>query len=162
MSVLSYHIYMILGLDADTFSQNGGDPYYKQAQNIVNYSQQDNFKGWQLADGRQTRYTLIDNILSPVYKEFRSVMYAYHFGALDKMFDNPKIGKEKIGNALKQLESMNKRRPNSFVMRVFFDAKADEIQQIFTDGPKVDVVDTIETLTKIAPMHAAKWRNISF
>lgn len=162
VSVLSFHIYMVLGLDADTFAQNGGDEYLKQAQTIVNYSQQENYKGWKLADGRQTRYTLITNMMSPTYKEFRSVMYAYHFGALDKMHENQKLAKEKLSNAFKQLEVMNNRRPNSFLMRVFFDAKADEIEQIFSGGPSVNITDAIEILTKIAPMHSSKWRNIKF
>ena len=162
ISVLSFHIYMILGLDSDTFAQKGGDEYFKQAQTIVNYSQQENTKGWKLADGRQTRYTLITNLLSPTYKEFRSVMYAYHFGALDKMNENPKLAKEKIGNTLKQFSLMNSRRPNSFLLRVFFDAKSDEIEQIYNGGPSVNVTDIIETLTKIAPMHSSKWRNIKF
>ena len=162
ISVLSFHIYMILGLDADTFSQKGGEEYFKQAQNIVNYSQQENYKGWKLADGRQTRYTLITNLLSPTYKEFRSVMYAYHFGAIDTMHENPKIAKEEISNTFKQLGLMNSRRPNSFLIRVFFDAKADEIQQIFSGGPNVNITDVIETLNKIAPMHSSKWRDIKF
>ncbi len=162
VSVLSFHIYMILGLDADTFAQKGGEEYFKQAQNIVNFSQQENFKGWKLADGRQTRYTLITNLMSPTYKEYRSVMYAYHFGALDKMHENQKLAKEKFSNSFKQLAVMHSRRPNSFLMRVFFDAKADEIEQIFSGGPGVNITETIETLTKIAPMHSSKWRNIKF
>jgi hypothetical protein len=34
VSVLTFHIYMILGLDADSFQLNGGDKYFEQAQNI--------------------------------------------------------------------------------------------------------------------------------
>ena len=47
-------------------------------------------------------------------------------------------------------------------MRVFFDAKSDEIKDIFTGGPNVNVADLISTLTKIAPMHSSKWRDIKF
>lgn len=162
ISVLSFHVYMILGMDADSFSQNGGDSYFKQAQTILQYSQQENFKGWQQKDGLQTRFTLIDNILSPTYKELRNVMYSYHIGALDTMHKNQKLGKEKIANVLQQLEMMNRRRPNSYILRVFFDAKADEIEQIFSGGPNVNVVALSETLKKVAPMHSAKWRNIKF
>lgn len=162
VSVLAFHVYMILGLDAETFAQNGGENSFKQAQTIVNYSQQENYKGWKLADGRQTRYTLITNILSPTYKEFRNVLYAYHFGALDKMNSNPKLAKEEIANSLKQFNQMNSRRPNSFLLRVFFDAKADEVEQIFSDGPSVNITDVVENLNKIAPMHSSKWRNIKF
>jgi len=162
VSVLTFHVYMILGLDADSFALKGGEEYYKQAEIIMNYSQQENFKGWNLADGRQTRYILISNILSPTYKEYRSVLYNYHFAGLDKMHENPKLAKEKIAASFDQLKLMNSRRPNSFLLRTFFDAKSDEIEQIFTDGPSINITKTIETLTKIAPMYSSKWQNISY
>jgi hypothetical protein len=162
VSVLTYHIYMILGLDADTFSQNGGDEYFKQVQNITNYSQQSNFKGWKLEDGLQSRFAMIDNLMSPTFKEFRTVMYNYHLNGLDTMADNPKKAKEALTSIFPMLREMNNKRPNSFLLRVFFDAKADEIEQIFSDGPSVNVTETIEILNRIAPTHASKWRNINF
>uniref|UniRef100_UPI00404B753F type IX secretion system protein PorD n=1 Tax=Gelidibacter sp. TaxID=2018083 RepID=UPI00404B753F len=162
VSVLTYHIYMILGLDADTFSQNGGDEYFRQVQNITNYSQQSNFKGWKLEDGLQSRFAMIDNLMSPTFKEFRTVMYNYHLNGLDTMADNPKKAKEALTGIFPMLREMNNKRPNSFLLRVFFDAKADEIEQIFSDGPSVNVTETIEILNRIAPTHASKWRNINF
>jgi hypothetical protein len=162
ISVITYHIYMILGLDADSFQLNGGDDYFKQAQTILSYSQQENFKGWKLEDGNQTRFTLIDNILSPTFEEFRTVMYDYHIKGLDEMSNNGKKAKNQIADAIQELSAMNSRRPNSFIMRVFFDAKAQEIEDIFSDGPSVDITDLISILTKIAPTHSAKWRNINF
>jgi hypothetical protein len=162
VSVLAFHVYMILALDADSFSEKGGDSYYKQAQTIVNYSQQENYKGWKIEDGLQSRYALIDNVLSPTFKEFRNVMYSYHMEGLDVMSDNPKEGKAQIVDALQQFLAMNSRRPNSFLLRTFFDAKADEIEQIFSDGPNVNIAKVKETLQKVAPMHASKWRNINF
>ncbi|MGB1309408.1 MAG: DUF4835 family protein, partial [Oceanihabitans sp.] len=63
ISVIAFHIYMILGVDADSFELKGGDSYFKQAQTIVGYSQQDNFKGWKIEDGQQSRFTLINNML---------------------------------------------------------------------------------------------------
>ncbi len=162
VSVLAFHINIILGMDADSFSENGGDVYFKQAQTITNYSQQENFKGWKLADGLQSRFALIDNLLSPTFKEFRQVMYSYHRKGLDAMSDNVKEGKEQIAAALKQFQAMNSRRPNSFLIRTFFDAKADEIEQIFSDGPNVNIASVKEVLQKVAPMHSSKWQNIKF
>jgi len=162
VSVLAFHVYMILGIDADTFALKGGEEYYKQAEIILNYSQQENFKGWNLADGRQTRYILITNTLSPTYKEYRNVLYSYHLEGLDVMNENPKIAKEIIARSFDQLKELNTRRPNSFLLRTFFDAKSDEIEQIFSGGPSVNIAETKEILTKIAPMHASKWRNINF
>ncbi|MFD1614255.1 type IX secretion system protein PorD [Gelatiniphilus marinus] len=162
ISVLAFHIYMILAVDADSFSEKGGDPFYAQAQTITNYSQQENFKGWKIEDGLQSRFALIDNVLSPTFKEYRTVMYNYHINGLDIMCENAKGGKEQIADALTTFKAMNSRRPNSFVLRTFFDAKADEIEQIFSNGPNVNITNVKETLQKIAPTHSAKWRNIKF
>jgi hypothetical protein len=162
VSVITYHIYMILAMDADTFALNGGDEYYRHARTILNYSQQSNFKGWKPEDGLQSRFSLIDNIMSPTYQEFRNVLYSYHIEGLDSMNQNPKKGKSEIASALLQLEDLNNRRPNSFIVRVLFDAKAEEIVDIFSDGPSVDIVDLVSVLTKVAPTHANKWRNIDY
>ncbi|MEL0650932.1 DUF4835 family protein [Algibacter sp. TI.3.09] len=162
VSVLGFHVYMILGLDADSFTEKGGDPYFKQAQIITNYSQQSNSAGWKLEDGLQSRFALIDNIMSPTFKEFREVMYTYHRAGMDVMAENNKKGKEEIASALSTFKDMNSRRPNSFLLRTFFDAKADELEQIFSDGPNVNIASLKETLQRIAPMHSSKWSNIKF
>ena len=78
------------------------------------------------------------------------------------MSENVKSGKQKIAGSLDLLRKMNSRRPNSFLLRTFFDAKADEIELIFSDGPKVNIASVKETLQKVAPMHNGKWRNIKF
>lgn len=162
VSVLAFHVYMILALDADTFELNGGAPYYKQAQIITNYSQQGNSKGWKVEDGLQSRFALIDNVLSPTFEEYREVLYSYHREGLDIMSENVKAGKEEIAASINTLNAMNKRRPNSFLLRTFFDAKAEEIELIFSGGPNVNVASVKETLQKIAPMYSSKWQNIKF
>lgn len=163
VSVLAFHVYMILGMDADTFELKGGQEYYDQARTIVGYSQQNNGVGWEPPrGGSQTRSALLDNIMAPTYKEYREVLYSYHRGGLDNMHENPKKGKQLVSKSLLSLETMNKRRPNSFILRVFFDAKADEIEDVFSDGPSVEIDGLLTALSKIAPMHASKWRNINF
>jgi len=160
VSVIAYHINMVLGYDGDSFKLNGGDSYFKQAQTIVNYSQQENFKGWKLSDGLQSRFFLIDNLLSPAFSDLRRINYDYHRLGLDLMNENTAEAKKRIASALVKFESIAKKRPNSYVTRVFFDAKAEEIQQIFSDGPKVKMTKMLATLNRIAPMYATKWRSI--
>lgn len=162
ISVLAFHVYMILGIDADTFELNGGDTYFKQAQNIVNYSQGQNSKGWQLSDGTQSRYVLVDNMLSQTFEAYREVMYQYHRNGLDLMHKDQKQAKSNIANALVSLEAMNRVRPNSFILRTFFDAKADEIQDIFSSGPNVSIDKLVDALNNVAPMYSSQWRNIKY
>ena len=100
ISVLSFHVFMILGMDADSFAMNGGDEFFAQAQTIANYSQQLNGQGWKLEDGLQSRFALIDNLLSPTFKEIRSTMYNYHISGLDIMADDSKKGKAQLISTL--------------------------------------------------------------
>ncbi|MDO1500249.1 DUF4835 family protein [Winogradskyella maritima] len=162
VSVLAFHVYMILGIDADSFKLNGGDEYFVQAQNITNYSQSGNASGWKLSDGLQSRFVLIDNMLSPTFKEYRQTMYNYHINGLDLMSEGAKKGKENIAISINELSKMNSRRPNSFLLRVFFDTKANEIADIFKGGPNVNVTKLIDILNKISPLNASKWRQIKF
>ncbi|MEP5254736.1 MAG: DUF4835 family protein [Winogradskyella arenosi] len=162
ISVLSFHVYMILGMDADTFQLNGGDDYFTQARTIANYSQQLSGQGWKLEDGLQSRFALINNLTSPMYKGIRAALYKYHIQGLDIMNEDAKEGKSEIILALNELQSVHSVRPNSYVMRVFFDAKADEIADIFSGGPSVNIRDTVDLLAKIAPMHSQKWRSIKY
>ena len=162
VSVVAFHVYMLLGLDADSFELKGGEEHFKQAERIVNFSQQEGGQGWKLEDGLQSRFALINNILSNSYKEYRNIMYNYHRKGLDLMSDNLKDAKSEIASSLNLFKEMNKVRPNSYLARIFFDAKADEIEQVFSGGPNVDIASLIDTLNRVAPIHSSKWRNIKY
>jgi hypothetical protein len=163
ISVLTFHIYMILGVDADTFELNGGDEYYDQARDIANYSQQGNVPGWAPPKGGdQTRRVLIDNVLSKTYSVYRTALYQYHREGLDVMSSDVKKGKSVIATTLMGFNDLHKRRPNSFLVRTFFDAKADEISDIFSAGPNVNITELVSVLTKVAPMQSKKWGKIKF
>ena len=162
VAVVAYYVYVILGIDADTFSLRGGSDYYSQAQQIVNLAQTSSFLGWKEADGNRTRWRLLDNMLNNTYKEYRTVMYNYHRVGMDMMAEDPSAAKQSISGVMEIFKALNNRRPNSFLMQTFFDAKAEEIQSIFSGGPKVNVTELVETLNRIAPFHASKWEKIKF
>ena len=161
VSVLAFYSYVILGMDADTFVAESGTPSFETAQNISNVAQQGGSKGWSQTDGNQTRYFLINDILSPPFKQIRQTMLDYHTG-LDLMSQNLKTSKEKIKTALINLEKLNLSRPNAFLMRVFFDAKSDEIVSVFSGGPSITISDLVDNLNKISPLNSNKWMSIKY
>ncbi|EIJ40142.1 MULTISPECIES: type IX secretion system protein PorD [Galbibacter] len=161
-SVITYYVYIILGIDADTFVKEGGTPYFKQAQNIVNLSQGSGYAGWQQTDGNRTRWELVDNLLSNTFKEYRLALYNYHRLGLDNLVDNASLAKQSIAGSMKLFDKLNNVRPNSFVLQAFFDAKSEEIANVFSDGPKVDIVKLKETLNEIAPLYSDTWSRIKY
>ena len=55
VSVIAFHINMILGIDSDTFELNSGTQYFNKAQKILDFSQQ---KGFGVGD-RAMDYSLV-------------------------------------------------------------------------------------------------------
>ena len=161
VSVLAFYSYMILGMDADTFVAESGNSYFDSAQNISNVAQQGGSKGWSQADGNQNRYFLINDVLSPAFKQVRQTMFDYHAG-LDLMSKDLKASKEKIKGSLIDLTILNASRPNAFLTRVFFDAKSDEIVSIFSGGPSITISDVVDNLNKISPLNSSKWMLIKY
>lgn len=160
VSLISFYYNIILGLDADTFQLNGGIPYFENAQNVLVQAQQSGYRGWNQIDGDYTRFTLIDNLLSPAYTNFHSAMYIYHRNGLDTFFKDKKEGKLQIANAIAELKKMYYSKPNAFLLRIFTDAKSDEIVNIFSGGSFFDTVSLKEDLLKISSVNASKWNQI--
>mgnify|MGYP002128505623 FL=1 len=161
VSVIAYYSYVILGLNMDTFVPFGGNAHLETAQNILNVAQQGGYKGWSQSDGIQNRFFLTNDLLSPTFAPYRQALAEYHQG-LDLMSTDLKSAKEKIKAAILNLSKINQTRPNAFLTRVFFDAKADEIASIFSGGPSITIADLVETLNKISPMNASKWSQIKY
>lgn len=162
VSVVAFHVYTMLGLDADTYIPNGGAQYFEIAKQITNTAASSAFQGWKANDGNQSRFRYNDALLSNVYKEFHDAMYQYHRQGLDIMSTDPKAAKLKIADAINKLKGINDRRPNSFLVRTFFDAKSDEIQAIFSGGPQVDITRLVENLNRMAPTKQTNWAEIKF
>ena len=160
VSILSFYAYLIIGLDADTFKPEGGQIFFSYAQQISNLAQQSKNEGWMSTGDRKNRHWLVDSILSNAFKEFRITNYEYHRTGLDLMTSDQFKAKNNIAKSLIHLNELNKRRPNSILIQLFFDAKSQELVNIFSDGIKVELDTTKELLRKIAPFFNNKWKEI--
>ena len=160
VSLLSFYAYVIIGLDGDTFELNGWSNSYEQALQIVTLAQVTSRKGWKPSDGTRNRFWLIDSLRSNTFREYRQTLYAYHRKGLDKLTTDPLEGKEALMEAIQLLDPLYQRRPNAFLLQVFFDAKVEEIVNLFSEGPKVDFNTTETVLKKIAPFFGSRWKQI--
>ena len=163
ISALAYYVYVIIGLDADTFDYNSGKEFYEKAQEIVNVAQQSSYKGWSQNDGgSQNRFFLVNDLMSGTYDPIKLVLYNYHRNGMDLMSDDVTKGKEGVKRALMDLEKIHAVRPNAFLTRLFFDAKSDEITSVFSGGPQINNADLVDNLNRISPLNASKWAGIKF
>ena len=160
LSVIAYYCYMIIGIDADTFALNGGTSSFETAQEITSVAQNGGYKGWSQGDSNQNRFHLLNDIMSNTFSVFREAMLQYHFSGLDTMSTDLKGAKTKIKSAIELFSKINSIRPNSFLSRVFFDSKSDEIVSIFSGGPNIPVDDLVANLNRVSPLNAVKWAEI--
>ncbi|MBT4826640.1 MAG: DUF4835 family protein [Flavobacteriaceae bacterium] len=160
VSLISFYAYIIMGINADSLRFKGGDPYFEQAQRIVNLSQQSGALGWKQNDSNRNRFWLSDTMRSNTFREYREALYTYHRKGLDLMTEKPSEAKKNIISALLPLENLYDRRPNAMLLQMFFDAKADEIVNLFSDGPEVDFDRASKMLKKIAPFYQPQWKQI--
>ncbi len=161
ISVISYYLYTILGLQGDSFELNGGTPYFQTANQIVNMAQSSGFDGWQSSSDTQSRFRYNDDILSGTFSGYRAAFYKYHREALDIMSEDPKVGKKVIISVIDDLYAVNKKRPNSYIMRSFFDAKNSEISRVLSGGANINISDAVDTLKSISPTYTDEWLKIS-
>ena len=162
ISTIAFYVYVILGVDEDTFALNGGEKYLRQAENVMLQAQQSGLAAWSNQVGVQNRFQLIDNLLSSNLKQFRIAMYNYHMKGFDQMAENKLKGKSAIENAIISLDRLYNKVIGNPLLRTFFDAKSDEILNLYSDGPNTRSKQRlIVVLQKISPNNSSKWRKIN-
>jgi hypothetical protein len=160
-NILAYYAYVILGFDYDSFSPEGGTPYFEKAQAIVNNSQNAREKGWKAFESERNRYWLIENVLNRSYSGMRDCLYNYHRKGLDLMSDKPEEGRATIAESLRSVQQVFRRRPSTYILQIFFDAKSDELVNIFSKSFPDERNRVMAILNEVDPSNGTKYEKIT-
>jgi hypothetical protein len=161
ISTLAYYAYVIIGMDSDTFTPLGGEDSFLKANKILNNAQSDNkATGWKPYEGTFNRYWLVENLLHNDFKPLRNAMYGYHLDGLDVLGDQAEAGRDEITAALYNVKSSADKKQNSYLLKVFFDAKATEITKIYSDGFITNKSELVQMLKQIDPANTGKWEKM--
>jgi hypothetical protein len=159
-NILAYYAYIVLGMDYDSFSPEGGTEFFQKAQTIVNNSQSAREKGWKAYESERNRYWLVENILNKSYSGFRSCTYQYHRQGLDIMFDKSPEGRAAIAESLKSIQKVFRSRPSLYILQVFFDAKSDELVNVFSKSFPDEKNRVSVLLNECDPSNGTKYEKI--
>ncbi len=159
-AVIAYYAYLIIGFDYDSYSTEGGTPYFVKAQTIVNNAQNLPDRGWKAFEDQKNRYWLVENILNMAYKPLRSFNYKYHRLGLDKFADNINDARGGIANYLVDLKKVWQDKPNTILMQVFMFAKADELISMFSLATNDEKNRAVPIFTLVDPANALKYQTI--
>jgi Domain of unknown function (DUF4835) len=158
-AVIAYYINIILGMDYDSFSPRGGDPFFQKAQNIVNNAPEGkNISGWKPFDGTRNRYWLAENLLNSRYTIIHDAIYDYYRLGMDKLYDEEANARIQILNVLNILNNLNAENPNTMIMQFFFQGKTDEFIKIFSKASPPDKSKALEFLQRLDVPNAPKYK----
>lgn len=161
-SLLAFYAHIALGLDYDTFANNGGDDFFEVANDIVNNAQQSGRPGWlQSTSDRRNRYWLINDIYtSSVFSTIREAYYLYHRQGLDILQSDPEAAYENMVQAIRLVSEANKTQPNGIFTISFMDAKSDEISKVLMNASLELRTEVVKLLLEVDPNNARKYNEL--
>ncbi|KWW25860.1 MAG: DUF4835 family protein [bacterium] len=157
-STIGFYVYLFLGLDFDSFSPNGGDPFFAVAETIANAAPQEpgSDNGWGTS-GRKNRYAIISDINNRTYAPLRQFLYDYHRLGLDVMAEDPAQGRESILSTLSNLRSIYERNSMCYFLQLIVETKRDEIIQIFSQGDMKIRNEAANIMKTIDPSQSSRY-----
>lgn len=149
-AIFAYYAYVILGLDFDSFSLRGGDPWYQKAMNIVNNAPEGrDISGWKAFDGLRNRYWLMENLTNNRYNLVHDAIYSYFRLGMDYMYENETEARSAMLNSLSLINTLNNDIPNTMIVSFFFQGKSTELIRVFKKATPEDKQRAREILQKI-------------
>ncbi len=160
-SLVAFYLNIVIGIDKDSYVYNSGKVYFNKSKNILNLANQNNSSGWSSSSsgGVLNKFWLIDNLSSTSSDEFKDFIYNYHSNGLDLMHSNQIEAKNNIMTYLSYLKPLKRRSPNSILLKILFDAKSDEIYEIFLGGPEINNEELVNDLNYLSPFFSNKWNS---
>lgn len=159
-STIAFYVYMILGIDFDSFSLNGGTPYYEAAQQVVNNAQSSSQVGWKAFDGNRNRYWMVENMTNNSYAPLHQFLYEYHRLGLDMMSEKPDEGRANILQSLGYLQAVHASYPTCFFLQLIVETKRDEIINVFSQGDQKEKTQAVNIMKEIDPSQSSAYDGI--
>ncbi len=155
-AIINFYVYLILGIDFDSFSDRGGNVYYDQAKNVVQMAQSSNESGWRAFEDNKNRSAVLNAYTEPATIQFRDMIYQYHRNGLDEMSISPDKGRAGITASLETLGKIAQVAPMSVTLSMFKDAKLDELVNVYTKGTQDERKRVYELLYSIYPTETTR------
>lgn len=150
-AILNFYAYLILALDFDSFSPQGGQPYWDRLKEIVQMAQSSGETGWRAFEDTKNRSAVLSAYTDAATSSIRDLYYKYHRNGLDEMATSPDKGRSNITKSLDNLKTVYDVAPMSVALSMFRDAKLDELVNIYSQAPSDERTKVYELLEPIYP-----------
>lgn len=156
IAILDYYAYLLLALDFDSFSPNGGQPYFDRASSIVQQMQSSGEVGWRTFEDTKNRAAVLSSYTDANTSGMRKLLYDYHRRGLDEMVTAPDKGRAVITEALNELKGVYANAPMSVALSIFRDSKLDELVNVYSKAPQTERESVYDLLQPIYPTESQR------
>lgn len=151
-AILNFYAYLILALDYDSFSPNGGEPYWDRLKQIVQMAQSSGEIGWKAFEDTKNRSAVLSAYTEGRTGEgLRKMLYDYYRLGLDTMAITPDKGRASITESLNAIKDVYSLQPMSVALSMFHDAKLDELVNVYSKAPEEERNKVYNLLSPIYP-----------
>lgn len=159
MATLAFWSYVMLGLDFDSFSRQGGTPFFQKAQDIASQAQGAYGELWKAQEDRN-HWGWINALTTETQIQMRQLSYEYHRLGLDVMHQDVEKGKAAITQALTYLKPVKQTRTGSPLLANFIDTKAEELSNVYSKATAVEKQRIFDLLNEIYPASSNRLQGI--
>ena len=158
-ALFAFYVNIILGMDYDSFSPRGGDPFFQKATLIASTSPEGrNIAGWKPFDGQRNRYWLSENLQNSRYALLHDAVYTYYRQGMDQMIVREQDAREQVLNGLSMLHTIASETPHRMFMPFYFQGKTDEIIRLFKKGNIQEKARVVDLCSRIDISNSSKYR----
>ncbi len=141
---LDFYAYLIIGFDLETYAELSGTRVLQKALNIANQAGSSAFsRDWQPSQ-TYSRSSIADELMNNRYQPFRLAFFSFHFDGIDLLATEQQKGLENMLTAIETISDLRiKQDPRSVLVRTFFEAKYQEIAEVFLRYPDRSVYNRL-------------------
>lgn len=151
-AILNFYAYLIIAMDCDSFSPNGGEPYWERLKQIVQMAQSSGETGWKAFEDTKNRSAVLTTFTEGKSGEsLRKMLYDYHRNGLDQMNLSMDKGRSAVTGSLDAIKEVYELSPMSVALSMFRDAKLDELVNIYSKAPAEERTKVYNLLQPIYP-----------
>lgn len=158
-SMMAYYANLALALHYDSFGKMGGDFFVQKLYNLTNIAQNSG-PGWGTVSDIRSRVAITENLLNQQFKGYRELFYTYHRILLDSFSETPDKSREGIIDLLTEIRLINEARPGAATIRLFFEAKGDEIFSIMDEATPTLRQAAFAYLSLLDPIRTENYRKL--
>ncbi|MDX9758356.1 MAG: DUF4835 family protein [Bacteroidota bacterium] len=161
-SLIDFYMYVVLGMDFDSYEPLMGTPYYSRALTIAQRSQTSRqAQEWQGQSNQYSRMNLVSELLNAQYEKFREAMYWYFYEGIDFIETDKEMAQKAIAKSIELVgDILARSNARSLLLTMWLESKASDFCKLlegYAQRPRL-----MNLMSQVDPARQQIYRQCAF